>query len=91
MVPVKFVFNQKQVIIKCSYDEYMEEICNKFAKEIQIKKDKLIFFYRGNKINQKLRFMNQITKKDAKINRIVIFCFLIKTEDPKSTKKNLFH
>ena len=70
-----FIFDKEKTVIKCSDGDYFKDICNKFAKKINAKKNEIIFLYRGKQINQNIKINKYINKEDFKNNKIIIFCF----------------
>ena len=57
------IFEKVKTVIECSNDNYIEDICNKFIKKINIKKNEIIFFYKGKKIAQNIK-INEFANKD---------------------------
>ena len=72
MATIKFILNKEKTIIKCSKDDYIEDIYRQFSRKINIKDDEIICLYRGNKINPKITFNNQIKKEDYSKNEMTI-------------------
>ena len=72
------IFDKEKTIIECSYENYIDDICNKFIKKINIKKNEIIFFYRGKKITRNIKINNFVNKEDLKKNKINIFGFKVK-------------
>ena len=89
MASIIFILNKQQSVIKCLYDDYMEEICKKFEREIKIQTDKIIYLYRGNKINPQVKLIDQINKTDKKRNLMTIICIKIKKENIKKKEKDI--
>ena len=75
---VIFIYNKDKIIIECLEDDYIDDIFNKFIKKIDIKKNEMIFLYKGKKINQNIQINKYINKEDLKDNKINIFCIKIK-------------
>ena len=73
-----FIFEKEQTVIKCSIDDYIEDICNKFIRMVNAKKNEVLFLYKGKQINQHIKINEFIIKEDLKNNKINIFCFKIK-------------
>ena len=75
-----FIFDKQKILIECKDDDYIDDICNKFIKKINIniKKYEMVFLYKGKKINQKIEINKYINKEDLKNKQIIIFCFRIK-------------
>ena len=51
-----FTLNEVNTAIKCSKDDKIDDICLRYAMEINKNKDNLIFLYEGKKINSDLKF-----------------------------------
>ena len=73
-----FIFDKEKRVIECSYDDYIDDICNRFIKKINVKKNEIIFLYNGKKINQNIKINKYINKKVLKNNKINIFYIKIK-------------
>ena len=72
------IFEKVKTVIECSNDNYIEDICNKFIKKINIKKNEIIFFYKGKKIAHKIKINEFANKDDLKKKKINIFAFKVK-------------
>jgi hypothetical protein len=59
---VIFILDKEKTVIECSNDDYIDDICNKFIKKINIniKKYEMIFVYKGKKINQNIQINKYI-------------------------------
>jgi len=55
-----FIFDKEKTVIGTSDDDYIDDICNKFIKKTNIKKNEIIFLYKGKKINQKIQINKYI-------------------------------
>ena len=73
-----FIINKEKIVIECSNEDYINDICNKFLKKINIKNNEILFLYKGKKINQKMKITKYIKKENLKSNKINIFCIKIK-------------
>ena len=73
-----FIFDKEKTVIECSNDDYIDDICNRFIKKINVKKYEIIFLYNGKKINQNIKINKYINKEDLKNSKINIFCIKIK-------------
>ena len=73
-----FIFDKEKTVIECSNDDYIDDICNKFIKKINARKNEIIFLYKGKIINQNIKINKYINKKYLKNNKINIFCIKIK-------------
>jgi surface protein len=80
------IFNLKgiQKKIKCSKDDLMKDIFQKFAKENSLDINRISFHYKGNKINQKAKFIELANEEDKKKLRLSINCI-----QPKSNRQSL--
>ena len=78
MVEVIFVYNEKEINIKCQIEEKMDEILKKFA--IKISKDikSFDFTYNEHKINTQLT-LNQLINKSDSIKKKYIYLLNQKT------------
>ena len=56
---VKFTFEQQNVIIQCSTDDNMKDICQKYANKMELDINSLIFLYAGGNLNFQLSFKEQ--------------------------------
>ena len=72
------IFDKEKTIIECSNEDYIDDICKKFIKKINIKKNEIVFFYRGRKITQNMKINLFINKDDLKKHKINIFGFKVK-------------
>jgi len=52
------VFDKEKTVIKCSKENYIDDIFNKFIKKINIKKNEIIFFIREKKLLIILKLIN---------------------------------
>ena len=75
MSKVSFNFKGGEIIIQCNSNEYMEEICKRYAQIINIDIDKLIFIYSGNIINGELKYEEQINEEDKLRNEVNILVY----------------
>jgi len=75
---VIFILDEEKVVIKCSIENYISDICKKFITKKNIKKKEIIFLYKGKKINQNIKINKYINKENLKKNKIYIFCIKIK-------------
>ena len=73
-VNVIFSFESNNIIIQCSNEDKMKDICQIFATKINLNINSLIFLYGGNQINFGLRFKEQANSFDKDNNemRIVV-------------------
>jgi len=69
------IFDKEKTVIECSNENYIDDICNKFIKKINIKKNEIIFFYRGRKITQNIKINEFANKDDLKKKESKYICF----------------
>ena len=75
MFKVRFNFKGGETIIQCNSNEYMEEICKRYAQIINIDIDNLIFIYSGNIITGELKYEEQINEEDKSRNEVNILVY----------------
>ena len=51
MAEVVFIYEGKSIIIQCSLNEKMEDICNSLSSKIKVDINLLIFLYGGSILN----------------------------------------
>ena len=56
---VIFILDNVNTIIKCSKEDKMENICQKYATQINKNKNNLLFLYEGTQVNFELSFNSQ--------------------------------
>ena len=61
---VIFELDGNNLIIQCSSQDKMRDICQKYSKKIDKNIDSLLFPYEGSKINFELTFSNQVNTID---------------------------
>lgn len=72
---VKFIFEGREIIIKCNKDENLKDICQRYSIKLGINQKLLIFLYEGKQINSELSFESQantIDKSNREMNILVI-------------------
>ena len=47
---VVFIFDKEKTVIECSDDDYIDDLCNIFIKRINLKRNEIIFLYKGKKL-----------------------------------------
>ena len=67
-----FTLNEVNTTIKCSKDDKMDDICQRYSMEINKNKDNLIFLYEGKKINSALNFKEHANNIDKNNNEMKI-------------------
>ena len=79
MVKINFELEGIKVIIQCSEEDRMKDICQKYVTKIESNINSLIFLYGGNKLNMELRFKEQANLID--INRKEMNVIVYKKEN----------
>ena len=87
---VIFTLDGMDVIILCSFEEKMRDICQKYASKIEENLNSLAFLYGGNQINFELLFKNQANSLDKANKKMKVLVY--KNEDdiincPKCNEK----
>ena len=79
MSQAKAIFEYKdiKINISCQSNEKMRNIIERFTGIVQIDKNKTIFFYDGDKINEELNFNELANEEDKLKNQINIILFEI--------------
>ena len=77
MSELKVIFNFKQniLIIQCSPEDKMRDICQRYSNKIGIHMNLLMFLYGGNQLNSELKFKeqaNSFDKSNKEMNVLVI-------------------
>jgi len=83
---VIFELDGNNLIIQCSGQDKMKDICQKYATKIDKNIDSLLFLYEGNKINLELTFSNQANSIDRNNGEMKIL--VNKKENNKSFSPN---
>ena len=73
MPEVRFIFQNKEIIIKCKVKEKMKEICQAFSDTIKININNLFFKYDEKEVNEELTFNQIINSTDKKRKKINIY------------------
>ena len=76
---VIFSFEGKDILIQCSKEDKMKDICQKYANKIQRNINSLVFLYSGNQLNFQLCFKDQANSIDKERNEMKILVY--KNED----------
>ena len=66
-----FNFEGREVIIQCSKNEKMKDICQRYANKINININSLIFLYGGNQLNLLLSFKD--LAKDKNEMKVLVY------------------
>ena len=73
MAQVEFQYNGNMTIIQCQEDQRMEDICNAFINKVNIKENKIYYFYDGkggSQFNKNLTF-NEMANSFDKTRKIM--------------------
>ena len=81
-----FLYSGQEILIQCTKEDKMKDICNRFAIKIDININSLIFIYGGNKINYELTFEQQANSMDNDINQMKILVFQSENNELKCKK-----
>ena len=79
MSKVIYNFGGIDVVIQCSKDEKMKDICQRYANKIQNNLNSLIFLYGGKQLNFNLSFNKQANMIDKERNEMKVLVY--KNED----------
>ena len=72
-----FILDGKDLTIKCTMDDKMEDICKNYSTKINTNVDSLLFLYEGNEINYRLSFKEQANSVDRNNHKIKIYVYKI--------------
>ena len=75
MSKVTFVFGGVEVIIQCTKEEKMKDICQRYANKIERNINSLIFLYGGSHINFELSFKGQANIIDKERNEMSVLVY----------------
>ena len=70
-----FTLDGCEIIIQCSKEDKMKDICQKYATKVKVNINSLIFLYGGNQIKFELRFKDQANSIDNNNNRMSILVY----------------
>jgi len=70
-----FTLDGCEIIIQCSKEDKMKDICQKYATKVKVNINSLIFLYGGNQIKFELRFKEQANSIDNNNNRMSILVY----------------
>ena len=70
-----FYFEGREVIIQCSKNEKMKDICQRYANKINININSLIFLYGENQLNFNLNFNEQVNIIDKQKNEMKVLVY----------------
>jgi hypothetical protein len=66
MAEIIFIFKDNQTSIECDINDKIDDICHKYAKNIERDLGEIYFTYNGEKINGDLTFIQHANTKDQK-------------------------
>ena len=75
MSKVIFEFEGREIIIQCTKDEKMKDICQRYTTKIDKTINTLIFLYGGKQLNYNLNFNEQanIIDKERNIMKVLVY------------------
>ena len=82
-----FSLNDKDIIIQCSYEDKMGDICQQYAEKLDTNIDSLLFLYKENKINFELSYKDYANSLDKSKNEMRIMIY--KNENRINNNKNI--
>ena len=85
-----FTLDGCDLIIQCSKEDKMRDICQKYATKVNENINSLLFLYGGSRINFELKFKEQANSIDKKNNKMSILVYKIENDDficPKCGEK----
>ena len=72
---VIFNFQGTDILIQCSQEEKMKDICQKFATKIERNVNSLVFLYGGSNLNFQLSFKEQANIIDKERNEMKVLVY----------------
>ena len=72
---VIFNFQGNDILIQCSQEEKMKDICQKFATKIERNVNSLVFLYGGRNLNFQLSFLDQANIIDKERNEMKVLVY----------------
>ena len=77
MAEILFIYNQKEILIKCLKDEKMKDIISRFINSAQTSNEGKNFLYNGENIvyKQDLSFSEIINSFDRPNNRMIVLVY----------------
>ena len=87
---VIFNFQGTDILIQCSQEEKMKDICQKFATNIERNVNSLVFLYEGSNLNFQLSFKDQASIIDKERNEMKVFVYKNESDEltcPKCSEK----
>ena len=85
---VVFTLEGADLIMQCSNEEKMRDICQKYATKIDKNMDNLLFLYEGKKVNFDLTFKEQAGSSDRNGREIKIMVKKIEDKTDDNRKIN---
>ena len=89
---VIFSFEGENILIQCSKEDKMKDICQKYSNKIKKNINTLVFLYGGNQLNFNLKLKDVITDKE--INEIKVLVYSNESDEficPKCGEKIKFN
>ena len=83
---VIFSFEGENILIQCSKEDKMKDICQKCANKIKKNINSLIFLYGGNQLNFQLRFKDLINFLDKEKNKMTVLVYKNENDELKCPK-----
>ena len=83
---VIFSFEGKDILIQCSKEDKMKDICQKFANKIGKNINSLIFLYGGNQLDFQLCFKDLINFLDKEKNEMNVLVYKNENDELKCPK-----
>ena len=92
MSEAKIIFNLdgRDIIIQCSIEDKIKDICQKFGTKIESNVNSLIFLYGGNQMNMELKFKEQANLMDIDRKEMKVLVYKKENDDficPHCNKK----
>ena len=87
---VIFNFEGIDLIVQCTTEDKMKDICQKYATKIETNINSLMFLYGGNQLNFNLSFKEQINSLDKDKNEMKVLVYkkeMDEIECPKCGEK----
>jgi len=75
MAEIIFTYNTIPTVIPCNKNEFMKEICQRFANKVQINISKVYFLYGGQTLDINQTFNNVLKDYDKNSNRINVLVY----------------
>ena len=85
MEKIIFIYNGKSTTIQCQKDEYLKDICQKFASKVNAELSKIYFLYGGKVLDINQTF-NNIYDKNYNIIKILVYS--LENNNSNNSKEN---